>query len=353
MPAFPKCGRCRFVVAVVIRPKICTEGFPQLAKRKNAKRASHAPSRSLPNWRSAAIGVTRDGQEQPVAHWHAGLDEQTHERLEREMLFLAESAEQRLRAHPRWGEWDARAQQWLVEAKILFTTRYGNKLLSAFRANPDETFAEPAGAAVRKLLDALYGRTYRVRRATGQMGRATWNAEVLTALGTLADAARNLALEAVNEANLPRDTWHRQTVLSILLLPSAYRHALVLPFWLSREDEHATEEDRQVHTARSVREATERAANKVRRDYVTERGVEIPRRTPGPRPGTQNQQSAARRAIERHIIERNQAGASAEVIAHDAEAQRLYGDARGDRNAALSGQTVRRILRNHKGSDVF
>lgn len=145
----------------------------------------------------------------------------------------------------------------------------------------------------------------------------------------------------LSRVGVPPHLWAEVLVFGLLVHP--YGMAWILsPFLLGVA---STPLERGIEFALGTPDSVYRTANKFHRAFLAAHGYRRERDHPGPKPGKPRPQSKDRLRFENYVWERWQAGVSAQFIAQDAEAQRLYRRTRKDQQAALSEQTVRRVIR--------
>ena len=108
--------------------------------------------------------------------------------------------------------------------------------------------------------------------------------------------------------------------------------------------------ERGIEWAIGVPDTTYRSANKVHKAYQRAWGGAREPDRPGPKPGQPRRTSLRRQRFEAYVIERIDSGSSAKSLTNDSQAQDLYGKVRDDHAVVLSEQTIRRVLRKHRGS---
>jgi hypothetical protein len=91
-------------------------------------------------------------------------------------------------------------------------------------------------------------------------------------------------------------------------------------------------------------DTTYRALNTFHRAVRRVVEYEPPTQTPGPRPGSRHRIPPTQKDFDDYVRKRANAGVSTQMLASDAEANRLYRRWRGDMAASLSDKTVRRAI---------
>lgn len=161
---------------------------------------------------------------------------------------------------------------------------------------------------------------------------------------------RALTYACLRRCNEPLDEWHRATMLAHLLDPQLALFAIKHQFWHPAPEPGLTDRERQVHTAVGARAITERNALKAKQDFRQRAGAISHQQKRGPKAGSHNTLSADARALDNYLLDRLRHGVSAQMMAIDAEARRLYRRYKRDHSAELNERIVLDRLRRYPES---
>jgi len=166
------------------------------------------------------------------------------------------------------------------------------------------------------------------------------------ALSRWAPEVRGHLRQCLRRVGYQSHTWWECVLFGLLLHPQGMvwiQH----PFHLT-PPLGETHIERGIDLATRVPDTSYRSANKFHRAFRKSWGSERKPERPGPKPTEPRRPSAARQEFEQYVVERRKMGISPQSIGQDAEAGRLYRQARRDPTAELNAQAVRRVLRKHR-----
>lgn len=243
-------------------------------------------------------------------------------------------------------------EQWGREEAALISARAWDLprpyLSLAFPDRQTPLAARHQHLAIRGVLQELFS----VRNLViGSDGRPTPTGSDATAAALIEDRKEiwlGVARSFLPSLGVAEDEWHQYCLLAFLLWPTFAREVLVLPLWLNPPVNGAPPVTRQAATALGAVDPTERAAVRLKTSWQRDLGFEPPRRTPGQRAGSRKRPDPARLRFDRYVVERRSRGLSPQTIADDAEAARLYREARKDRNATPNERLVQAAVRRNR-----
>ncbi|MBI4284071.1 MAG: hypothetical protein HY663_06345 [Chloroflexi bacterium] len=160
-------------------------------------------------------------------------------------------------------------------------------------------------------------------------------------LKSRAPAIRESIRGCLEQCGIAPDFWKEIVVFGLLLHPTGIAW-VPLPFTLGARGS-GTELERAMEVAVGVPEVTYRIVGAVHRAHLRTQQFRRTAAKPGARPGTRHRKSAARLKFERYVRSLTDAGVTPQFVVDNAEAQRLYRDARKDSEALLTERIVRHV----------
>lgn len=154
---------------------------------------------------------------------------------------------------------------------------------------------------------------------------------------------RGLLRDCLARIGVPQHRWTEMVALGLLMHP--YGSTWVqTPLNLGPKT-GPSELERTIEVALGVPDFVYRTANKLHRSYLRAQGFEHAPRRPGPKRGSRRRPAKDWVKFETKVIALRKSGVSPRFICENAEAQKLYRQAKRDSQAILNERTVRRVLR--------
>jgi len=232
-----------------------------------------------------------------------------------------------------------------VLARLRFDVIPHDRWLATSPPSPAPEVRAEQEMLFRQILDALLERAYAVQRGDGQLAQMGPNLLYRSSLRDLQDGASALGIEAVRAAVQPLDSWRVAAAGAHLINPVLAPATLVLPFWFPVPELPQRESERAAVTVTGATDPIYAAAREAER--LREETDQLPRvgRKRGPKPGSKHRESLEERQLLDYLAARNEKGVSSQMLAEDAEAQRLYRRFKGDSGARLNSRVAEAWLR--------
>ena len=249
----------------------------------------------------------------------------------------------RMESHDESAEWDSWGDEQF--AWIRFRCLQLQELVSfAVDATDRRTAGIPR---VRQVLRDVIADAFQIRvvaEVDGTMMSLGAHYLVHQATETRHGEWRAKARTVLQQLGMPYDRWHAHVALAHLLAPGMARYVIAMPFWLQPADPAHSVVSVLQGTPVGSPDGTNRVANKAKHAWETRLGGKRVGRRPGPRRGSKNA-TAKRAALDQYLRMRANQGVSAQILATDAEARRLYRMERsGDPAANLTASNISRRL---------
>jgi hypothetical protein len=263
---------------------------------------------------------------------------------------LAREVWDTVRAHPLYVVWrrlGERELEWVRSRSSVLPPPRNKAALHGVKA--DQSVETELVHVLRDAIKLAFGIKEVLRSESGGFTSMEVHPVTARTFASQAPIWRDLSRAIVRTVGLEPDFWRSAAALAYLFSPEMAPDLLFLPYWMGSPETPRNPVTAQAGTALGVPDRTERVAYKAKVDWRRNWGSTAVRGTPGPRTGSHQTPTVQRLALEQYLLARSRTGVSAQILAEDAEANRLYRATRKDDPlASLDAQAVRRVLRQHR-----